>query len=260
VVVINKVGGGGSIGWNEVANSPPDGYIIGQLTQSINILKYTVKANIDYRKYEPIMIGGYTSAIVFGRKDLPWNTTKELIDYARANPGKVRFANSGYGSLYHLATIAVEKAAGVKFTHVPYKGLGPAVHPLLGGHVDVMLTGITDGLYLIQGGKFKVLGSASLERSKFFPDAKTFKEIGVDMNIEFGAIFSWGGPKGIPRERVNILYGLIKKCIESKEFGDFADKTGITISIKGPEEFAKYFEEGDAKWRELITVAGIKPE
>jgi len=258
VIIVNKPGGGASIGFNEVANSPPDGYTIGQASPSLNIIKYTMKAGIDYVKFEPIMFGGYSPCTILVRKDAPWNTLKEFLDYARANPGKVRMGNSGYGAIFHITAIGMEQAAGVKFIHVPYKGTAPSIPAILGGHLDAIVAGITDTFHLIKGGKLKALGVAAPERSKFVPEAQTFKELGMD--AEFITFYSWVGPKGIPKERVAILYQAFKKAIDSKEFHDYCDSQGVTISTKGPEELAKFFAQEDKKWRELITIGGIKPE
>ncbi len=258
VIIINKPGGGASIGFNEIANSAPDGYTFGQVSPSINILKYTMRAGIDYVKFEPIMFGGYSPSTILVRKEAPWNSLKEFLDHARANPGKVRMGNSGYGAIFHISAIGMEQVAGVKFIHVPYKGTAPSIPALLGGHIEAIVAGITDTFHLIKGGKLKALGVAAPERSKFVPEAQTFKELGMD--AEFITFYAWVGPKGIPQERVTILYQAFRKAIESKEFRDYCDSQGVTISTKDPEEFAKYLAQEDKKWNELITIGGIKPE
>jgi tripartite-type tricarboxylate transporter receptor subunit TctC len=258
VIIINKPGGGASIGFNEIANSAPDGYTFGQVSPSINILKYTMRAGIDYVKFEPIMFGGYSPSTILVRKEAPWNSLKEFLDYARANPGKVRMGNSGYGAIFHISAIGMEQVAGAKFIHVPYKGTAPSIPALLGGHIEAIVAGITDTFHLIKGGKLKALGVAAPERSKFVPEAQTFKELGMD--AEFITFYAWVGPKGIPKERVTILYQAFKKAIERKEFRNYCDSQGVTISTKDPEEFAKYLAQEDKKWNELITIGGIKPE
>ncbi|MBI5968908.1 MAG: tripartite tricarboxylate transporter substrate binding protein, partial [Deltaproteobacteria bacterium] len=173
VIIVNKPGGGASIGFNEIANSAPDGYTIGQASPSLNIIKYTMKADIDYVKFEPIFYGGYSPNCILVRKEAPWNTLKEFLDYAKANPGKVRMGNSGYGAIFHISAIGMEQAAGVKFIHVPYKGTAPSIPAILGGHIDAIVAGITDTFHLIKGGKLKALGVAAPERSKFVPEAQT---------------------------------------------------------------------------------------
>ncbi len=257
-IIVNKPGGGASIGFNEIANSAPDGYTFGQVSPSINILKYTMKADVDYVNFEPIMFGGYSPVSIFVKKEAPWNTLKEFLDYAKANPGKVRMGNSGYAAIFHISAIGMEQVAGVKFIHVPYKGTSPSIPALLGGHIEAIAAGITDTFHLIKGGKLKALGVAAPERSKFVPQAQTFKELGMD--AEFITFYAWVGPKGIPKERVNTLHQAFKRAIESKEFRDYCDSQGVTISTKGPEEFGKFLAQEDKKWKELISIGGIKPE
>jgi tripartite-type tricarboxylate transporter receptor subunit TctC len=258
VVIINKPGGGASIGFSEIANSAPDGYTFGQLSPSVHSLKYMVRAGIDYVKFEPIMFGGYSPTCILVKKEASWNTLKEFLDYAKANPGKVRMGNSGHGGGWHIQAIEMERAAGVKFIHIPYKGIAPSYPALLGGHIEAIITSIADTFHLIQGGKLKAVGVASSERNKFVPEAQTFKELGMD--IDFVTFYSWVGPKGIPKERVTILYRAFQKAIENKEFKDYCESSGVIISTKGPDEVAKFLAQEDKKWEKLITSAGIKPE
>ena len=258
VIVSNKPGGGASIGFSEIMYAHPDGYIIGQASPSLNILKYIMKTDIDYRKFEPIAYGGYSPGVLLVRNEAPWKTIKEFLDYCKANPGKVKVGNTGYGSIGHMLDISMEHAAGVKFIQVPYKGSAPTIPAVLGGHVDAIGSWITDTLHLIKGNKLRALAITAPERSKFVPDAPTFKELGMDSEV--GTYYSWVGPKGIPKDRINILYNGLKEAIESKEFKDFCDSQGVTISMKNPEELGKFYEKEDKMWKQLIEIGGIKPE
>lgn len=259
VIIVNRPGGGASIGFNEIANAAPDGYTIGMVSNSVHTLKYTVKdTNIDYVRFEPIVYVGYSPSTIYARKEAPWNNLKDVLDYAKANPGKLRVGNSGYGGIHHIAAIGMEQAARVKFIHVPYKGTAPSIPAVLGGHIDAIVTGITDCLHLIRGGKIKALGTAAPERSKFIPETQTFKELGID--ADFAVNYSWAGPKGISKERVTILFEAFRKSAETKEFKDFCESQGVTVSMKGPEDYAKFLGEEDKKLKELITIGGIKPE
>ena len=258
VVVVNKPGGGASIGFNHVADSKPDGYTILQASPSISILKYTMKAGVDYKRYEPIIFGAYTPAAVLVKADAPWNNLKEFLDYAKANPGKLRVGNSGHGAIWHISALAIEHAAGVQITHVPFKGTSPSIPSILGGHIDAILAGFGDTMHLVKGGKLKYLGVAAPERSKFAPELQTCKELGMD--VEMISYYSWLAPKGTPRKRVKILHDAFKKALESKSFKEYTEKQGITIAIKGSKGFAQFLDKEDKKFRELITIAGIKPK
>ena len=258
VLIINKAGAGNAIGLSEIANAAADGYTIGQASPSMNIIKYTMKAGIDYLNYEPIAFGGYSPSSLLVRKDAPWKNLKEILDYARANPGKLRVGNSGTGAIFHISAIGMEHAAKVKFIHVPYKGTSPSFPAILGGHIDAIVTGITDTFPLIKANKLKVLGVASAERSKFVPEAQTFRELG--MNAEFATFYSWISPKGVTGEKINILVAAFKKALETREFKSFCDSQGVTIDFKGPRDLARFFELEDQKWKELVSIGGIKPE
>ena len=259
VTVVNKPGGGATIGFGEVMRSAPDGYTLCHISPTFNIVKYTVKGTtVDYTKFEPIAFVAYAPQIVVVKKDAPWNTLKEFLDYAAANPGKLRVGNTGFGSIHHMGAIGIEHAAKVKFTHIPYKGAAPAFPELLGGHIDALVVGQTDVLNLIKGGDLRAIGVAAHERSKFLPGTQTFIELGVKHSIP--SFYSWVGPKGIPRDRVNILYNAVLRCSETQEFKTFCDEQGANIAVQGPEPFGKFLAEEDKKWKELITMAGIKPE
>jgi len=259
VVLINKSGAGGAIGFNEVAKAPADGYTIGQISPSLLLLKYTAKGTTtSFSNYETIIFGGYAPYGILVRKEAPWNTWKEFHDYARANPKKVRVGNPGFGGNGHIACIGMEVAAKLEFVHVPYKGVAPSFQEVLGGHIDAICGGLTDTLQLVRGNRLKFLALAAPERSKVIPDTPTFKELGMD--AEFSAYYGWVAPKGVAKDRVAVLYNAFKNAIESKEFKDFADTQGITIALKNPEEFARFWEQDDRKWRELTTIGGINPE
>jgi tripartite-type tricarboxylate transporter receptor subunit TctC len=170
----------------------------------------------------------------------------------------MRVGNSGYAAIYHISAISMEHAAGVKFIHVPYKGGAPAIPALLGGHLDAASLSPTDAYHLVKAGKLRAIGVTSPVRSKFVPDAQTFKELGL--NVDDITYFSWAAPKGVAKERIRILHDAIKKGVESKEFKEYCDSQAVTIAPMGPEEFAKFLVKEDVKWKETIMIGGIKPE
>jgi len=258
-VIVNKAGGGSTIGLNEIMKASPDGYTIGPGSPNLLISKYTVKdAGIDYKRFEPIIYIANSDSAIFAKQDAPWKNLKELLDWTKKNPGKLRVGNSGYGAMQHLSAIAMEHASKSKFIHIPYKGGAPSLPALMGGHLDIIVNSITDVLHLVRGGELKALGVAAPARNRFIPEAQTFKELGMD--VVFSTCYTWVGPKGIPKDRVKILYESLRKSAESKEFKSFCDQQGVTLAMKGPEEFAKILEAEDKMWQEVITIGGIKPE
>ena len=228
------------------------------VSPTLSIIKYTMaESNVTFDQFEPIAYVGYTPQGVFTRMDAPWNTLKELLDYAKANPGKIKCGNAGHGGNFHMGAVGIEQATGVKFTHIPFKGAAPAVPAVMGGHVDIIVSTIADTLHMVKGGSIKVLGLAAPERNKFAPDAQTFKELGYD--IEFSTYWSYLGPKGMPKDRVKILYDAFKKSTETKEVMDFFDMQGVTPSFKSPEELGEYYKNEDVKWGRLIKEGGLMP-
>ncbi len=258
-IIVNKPGGGSTIGLNEIMKAPPDGYTIGPGSPNLLISRYTVKdAGIDYRKFEPVIYIANSDSAVFAKKDAPWNNLEELLAWTKKNPGKLRVGNSGYGAMQHLSAIAMEHAFKTKVIHVPYKGGAPSLPALMGGHLDVIVNSITDVLHLVKGGELKALGVAAQARNRFLPGVQTFKELG--MNVVFSSCYTWVGPKGIAKNRVDTLFECLRKSAESKEFKDFCDQQGVTLAIKGPAEFGKVLDEEDKMWKEVIEIGGIKPE
>ncbi len=258
VIVINKPGGGGSIGFNEIANSPPDGYTIGQASPSLIMNQYTLKANVELAKLEPIMFGGQAPHSIMVRSDARWKTFKEILDYSKEHPGKLKMGNSGFGGNGHVGALFFEHESGVKWIHVPYKGNAPSFPALLGGHIDAIYCTITDAFPLVKGKKFRVLGIAASERCNFIPEVPTFKEFGI--NVVSGSFYLWLGPRGIAKDRVKILAEAFKRGVNSKEFKIICDNEGITITIREGEELVKFLAQEDKRWREVIISAGIKPE
>jgi tripartite-type tricarboxylate transporter receptor subunit TctC len=258
VIVENKPGGGSTIACNYVKAAPPNGYMLVTVSPTLSIIKYTLPdSGVTFEQFEPIAYVGYTPQGVFTRVDAPWNNLKELIEYAKANPGKLKCGNAGHGGNFHMGAVGIEQATGVKFTHIPFKGAAPAVPAVMGGHVDIIVSTIADTLHMVKGGSLKVLGLAAPERNKFAPDAQTFKELGYD--IEFSTYWSYLGPKGMPKDRVQILYDAFKKSTETKEVKEFFDMQGVTPSLKSPEELADYYKKEDVKWGKLIKEGGLMP-
>lgn len=257
LVVVNKPGGGAVIGFSEIANARPDGYTIGIASPSLLITQYTVPGSIDYHRYEPIIFIGFAPESLGVKADAPWKTLRDFLDYAKANPGKIKVSNSGHASITHLVATAIEFAAGAKFIHVPYKGSAPSMTALLGGHVDALVTSVNDNLDLVKGGKMRILGVTSPERSFVAPSAPTFKELGMD--LDFSTYYSVVGPKGISRDRIKIIHDAFKKAMESKEYETFSKQQGITIRYRGPEEFAKFLEAEDKEWKRLVGITGLEP-
>ncbi|HXZ36452.1 MAG TPA: tripartite tricarboxylate transporter substrate binding protein [Thermodesulfobacteriota bacterium] len=258
VQIVNKPGGAGTIAWNFVANSPPDGYTTGIVNPSTVVTLYTTKTGVPLDRFDPIAYTVYIPAGVVVRTESPWKTFREFIDHAKANPGKVQMANSGHAAMYHIGIVGIEMAMGVKFTHVPFKGTGPCITALMGGHVDGSLNEISTLLPYVESKKFRILAVCSPNRSPAVPDAPTFKEFGFDLDV--GTWYAYVAAKGTPQDRLKKLQDAFRAGVESNEFKSLYQKQGGMAMFKGPEALVAYFKEQDRLWKKIIEFGEFKPE
>jgi len=257
VQIINKPGGGGTIAWNFVANSPPDGYTIVTINPSTVVTPYTTKTGVPLDRFDPIIYTVGIPAGVVVRDDSPWKTFKEFITYAKANPEKVQMANSGFAAMYHIGIIGIQMATGVKFTNVPYKGSGPCVTALLGGHADSSLIEIGTLLPYVEAKKLRVLAVSSAKRNADLPDVPTFKEHGFDLDV--GTWYAYAVPRGTPKDRIQTLHNAFKVAMKSKPFQDFYKGKGGVIEYKNPKGVIAFVKEQDKLWKKIIDFGGFKP-
>jgi len=264
VVIENRAGAAGNVGMDVAARGAPDGYTIflGNVgTISINPSMFpdlTVKPE---RDFIPVTIVADTPGILIANPKFPPNTAKELVEYAKARPGKINFASPGSGSLNRLEMEVFRLNAGLDMNHVPYKGgAGPAVTDIMGGHVELMFTTISSAIQHVKGGKLKALGVTTKARLAALPDVPTLLELGFPANVSS----SWQGvlvPAGTPRPIVEKIHAaLVKAVADPKVVERMAEAGVIATTNKSPEEFKAYLAEDAKKWREVIDRTGAKPE
>jgi tripartite-type tricarboxylate transporter receptor subunit TctC len=264
VVVENRAGAAGNVGMDVAARGAPDGYTIflGNVgTISINPSLFsdiTVKPEKDFI---PVSIVADTPGILIANPKFPPNNAKELVDYAKANQGKVNFASPGSGSLNRLEMEVFRLNAGLDMNHVPYKGgAGPAVADIMGGHVELMFTTISSAIQHVKGGRLKALGVTTKDRVPQLPDVPTMLEQGFPANVSS----SWQGvlvPAGTPQPIVDKLHAaLVKAVADPKVVERMAEAGVIATTNKSPEEFKAYLAEDAKKWSEVIKRTGAKPE
>ena len=212
VIVENRPGGaGGMVGTESVIKAGPDGYTLlwaPQLTFSIAHLLYT-KLSFDPRALEPISVIATYPAILLGRPDLPANNTAELLAYARANPGRINYGSQGNGQIGHLTAALLMHLGDVKLVHVPFRGSAPALTALLAGQIDILADLMPASKPHIEGGKIKLLGVASRERLKSFPDVQAIGE--VLPGFESDTWMAMAAPPGTPKEVINKLADAVGK-------------------------------------------------
>jgi tripartite-type tricarboxylate transporter receptor subunit TctC len=184
------------------------------------------------------------------RSDAPWKSLKEFLDYAKKNPDMITVGNSGAGGGVHLVALAFERAAGVKFNHIPFAGGGPSVTALLGGHVNAVSVSPPEGIEHVKAGKLKIIALFSEKRFEMFPDVPTVKEQGVDF-----AMGMWRGlvaPKSTPADVIKKLHDAFKQGMNDPVFKKNAKDMAVNLSYLGQEAFGKLMAHDDEFYGKLV--------
>lgn len=257
VNVVNKTGGMGAVGMTDGANSRPDGYTVTMITTHLSIYKMMDLAQLSYRDFDLLMLLNRSICVIAVKADAPWQTMKDLMDYAKANPGKVNVGHTGAGGAWHLAMAALAKAYGVEFNFVPFDGAAPARTALLGGHVDVVPAGVDELLQVYQSKQVRVLGAAADARHPAMPDVPTYAEAGYPMESQ---ISDWRGlavPKGTPADVLATLTDGFKKCFEDPEFQKLANDLAIPLVYKDAKEFEAFLIEMEKTREPALQALGL---
>jgi tripartite-type tricarboxylate transporter receptor subunit TctC len=254
VVVVNKPGGGGAVGYTEGMKVAPDGYILTAAVTPMTILPHQVTTAFTYKNFEPILNVVSDPSMFLIRSDAPWKSLKEFLDYAKQNPDMITVGNSGAGGGVHLVALAFEKAAGVKFNHIPFSGGGPSVTALLGGHVNAVSVSPPEGIPQIQAGKLKIIALFAEKRLAMFPDVPTVKEQGI--NFAMGMWRGLAAPKGTPPDVIKKLHDAFKQGMDDPVLKKNAADMAVNLDYLGPEAFGKLIA-GDHDFYEKL-VKGMK--
>ncbi|TDF94529.1 tripartite tricarboxylate transporter substrate binding protein [Paenibacillus piri] len=257
VTVVNKTGGGGSVGMTEGANSKPDGYTVTMATVELTTLPHLGLSPITYENFKPVALVNYDPAAITVRADSQWKTMKEFLDYAKAHPGELKLGNSGTGAIWHLGAVTLEKGAGVKFNHIPFEGAGPAITALLGGHVDAVPVSAAEVKAQVDTGKLRALAINDSKPSAALPGVKTLKEE-TGLTVEVPG--TWRGiavPKDTPDEIVSILTDAFTKGASDQEFKDYMGKNGLGIEIKDAKSFGQHLKNNHDQFGKLIPELGL---
>jgi len=262
VVIENKPGANSMLGVDVAAKSPADGYTVVTViaAHAANATLYAGKLPFDpVKSFAPISLVATAPLILCVNNDFPVKDAKELIAYARANPGKISYATSGIGSASHLTTELLQQTAGVKMTHIPYKGTAPGLVALLAGDIQMMVDVPSSMMPHVRAGKIRAIGLLAARRTPGAPEVPTFEE-GGGPAVEGSTWVMFLAPAGTPREAIARLNAEVSKAMSSAELRSRFEQLGIEPIGTTPEQAGKFLEDEIAKWAKVINTAGVKPE
>jgi tripartite-type tricarboxylate transporter receptor subunit TctC len=259
IVIENRPGAGGTIGpANMAANAKPDGYTVAQLPITVFRIPFIQKTSFDPTKdfTYVIHVTGYTFGVVV-KADAPWKTFGELIEYARANPGKLNYGTPGAGTSLHITMEQIAKMKGIKWTQVPFKGVAESMNALLGGHIDVT-SDSTGWAGSVNAGQARLLVTWGAARTKNWPDVPILKEVGIDLisNSPFGI----GGPKGMDPAIVKILHDAFKKGMEEQSYKDSMAKLDQEAFYLDTAAYHAFAMKQIAEQKQLVEDLGLRQQ
>jgi tripartite-type tricarboxylate transporter receptor subunit TctC len=259
IVIDNRGGAGGNIGTEVLARARPDGYTIamGSLSpNAVNIHLYSRLGFDPIKDIEPIVYVSAVPNILVVAADSPIKTAKELIDAAKATPGKLTYGSAGVGSSQHLAAAMLGTVTGTTSTHVPYKGAGIAQQDLLAGHINFMLD-TTGPISFVQSGRMRALAVAAKTRSPALPNVPTFDEVGIS-NVHSSAWYGLIAPAGTPREIINRINTEANVVLRDPEFKKRLAALGADFGGGTPEEFGKFIASEVTRYADVVKASGAK--
>jgi len=260
VVIENRGGAGGSVGTRQVAKAPPDGYTLGLGGTGTLAIDPTLYPNVGYdprKDFAPVGLIATSPLIILVNQSVAARNVQELIALAKSQPGKLNYASAGPGSGIHLGTVLFADTAGIDLTHIPYKGTGPALTDLLGGHVQIYFSSLPPAVGLVKEGRLRALGVTGLKRSASFPDVPTVAEQGLP---GFEAVLHYGiiAPAGTPRPIVDKLNTALHAALDDPKVHDHIATEGAEPLPMSSEEYAADIDREETKWSALVRKSGAK--
>ncbi len=262
IVVENKPGANSILGADLAAKSAPDGYTFLTViaAHAANATLYAGKLPYDpVKSFAPVSLAAIAPLIMTANNNFPAKDVKELIAYAKANPGKISFGSSGIGAAAHLSTELFKQTAGLDMVHIPYKGTAPALQDEMGGNIQILVDVPSTLMPHVRGGKIKALAMFSAKRIAGAPEVPTMAEAGGPP-LEASTWVLFLAPAGTPREIVNRMSAEVAKAIGTGDIASRFQSLGIDPVGGTPEQAAKFLDDEIAKWSKVITTAGVKAE
>jgi tripartite-type tricarboxylate transporter receptor subunit TctC len=258
-VVENKAGAGGSIGTGMVAKAPNDGYTLLVGTVSSNAINAFLYSKLPFdvaRDLQPVSLLARLPNLLFVHPKIPAKTVAELIDYLKANDGKVNYGSSGNGTSSHLSSVMFQMASGTKMTHVPFRSTGEVMNSILGGNIELAIDSMTTAWPLARTGQVRAIAVTTPQRSATAPDLPT---IGETLN-GFQAT-AWQGlfaPAGTPRPIVDKLANEVRRILELPDVVKSLTELGAEPAPSTPDEFVAYTAAERTRWGEVVRASGAK--
>ena len=255
VLVVNRPGAGGAIGYKYVAAQKPDGYSLVWNSNSISTTFHSGQLNFDYQAFDAVARVLSESVVVAVRTDAPWRTLNDLVAEAKAKPKEISVGHSGIGSHTHISLAALVRAAGVEVNEVPFAA-AQVVPSLVGGHVNAVVQFPGALAAPMKQGQVRLLATLTQSRDPAWPDVPTARELGFEVALD-----AWRGiavPRGTPRQVIAQLEGAIRRSVESSEFLKGSENLGVRPAFLPAEEFSALVAKEDAELSRLMQTIGLK--
>ncbi|MFN2646636.1 MAG: Bug family tripartite tricarboxylate transporter substrate binding protein [Burkholderiales bacterium] len=262
VVVENKTGANGNVGADFVAKTTPDGYTLLLTDLGGLVISASVYPQLPFnpsKDFTPVAMVSYSPHVLAVHPSVPVKNLKELIEHARANPGKLNFAVSGIGGAPQLAGIEFAQRTGVQWTYIPYKGGSDAVTAVAAGQADVLFNGMLATWPTVQGGRLRALAISSAQRVPSAPGTPTVAEQGLP-GFETGSFQGVVGPIGIPRETVAKLNAELNRILATAEMKERFAKQGTEVRTGTPQSLGTWLRDEQARWAKVVKDSGVKFE
>jgi tripartite-type tricarboxylate transporter receptor subunit TctC len=262
IVIENRGGAGGSIATRQVAKAEPDGYTLGLGGTGTLAIDPTLYPNVGYdprKDFSAVGLIATSGLVICVHPSLPARSIPELIALAKQEPGKLNYASAGTGSGIHLGTEYFASLAGIKLTHIPYKGSSPALTDLVGGHVAIYFSSLPPAVALVKEGKVRALAVTGARRSPILPDVPTVAEAalpGYEAVLHYGIV----APAGTPRPIIEKLSAALRAAVMSDDLKSRLADDGAEPLPSSPEEYAADIDREETKWSAIVKMSGAKAE